>query len=134
MAAQDGRIEVGDQILAIANSSLVDCDQSEAAVAILARISNAVHLVVAKRAAQARGIMNLINSAQRGRPLPTPMTRSTSSLNQTNRWNQEEEEEEEDDDDNDDDSVGGARFGSKVSLGNGVSQKQSQHSVSVLNY
>ncbi|VDK40090.1 unnamed protein product, partial [Taenia asiatica] len=130
VAAQDGRIEIGDQILAIANSSLVNCDQSEAAVAILARISNAVHLVVAKRAAQGRGIMDLINSAQRGRPLPTPMIRSTSSLNQTNLWNQEEDDDDDEgEDEEDDDSVGGAQFGSKVSPGNGAPQKQSQQSV-----
>ncbi|VDM30521.1 unnamed protein product [Hydatigera taeniaeformis] len=130
VAAQDGRIEVGDQILSIATSSLVNCDQSEAAVAILARIPNAVHLVISKRAAQTRGIMNLINSAKRGRPLPTPMTRSTSSLNQVSRWNQEEEEGDDgDDDDDDDDSVEGVKFGSKVSLGNGSSQNRSQHSV-----
>ncbi|KAH9277536.1 Afadin [Echinococcus granulosus] len=128
VAAQDGRVEVGDQILAIANSSLVNCDQSEVAVSILARISTAVHLVVAKRAAQARGIMNLINSAQRGRPLPTTMARSTPSLNQASHWNQEEDDDEDEDDDDDDDGDG-VQFGSRVPLGNGASQRQSQQSL-----
>ncbi|CDS43666.1 myeloid:lymphoid or mixed lineage leukemia [Echinococcus multilocularis] len=127
VAAQDGRVEVGDQILAIANSSLVNCDQSEAAVSILARISTAVHLVVAKRAAQARGIMNLINSAQRGRPIPTTMARSTPSLNQASHWNQEEDDDEDEDDDDDDGD--GVQFGSRVPLGKGASQRQSQQSL-----
>nr|CDS26863.1 AFaDin (actin filament binding protein) [Hymenolepis microstoma] len=121
VAAQDGRLEYGDQILAIANSSLVNCDQSETAVAILARITNTVNLVVAKRAAQARGIINLINSAQSGRPLPNPMSRSNVSLNRTTSLNQVNIDDIDDDED-DDSEDGGARFGSKMSLGNSVSQ------------
>lgn len=97
-------------------------------MAILARIPNAVHLLVAKRAAQERGIMSLINSAQSGQPLPAPLARSTPTLyNKTSHMSRYEEE---DDDDDDDDGDDGAVFGSRVSLGNGVSQKQSQHSVS----
>nr|CDS29233.1 AFaDin (actin filament binding protein) [Hymenolepis microstoma] len=107
-AAQDGRLECGDQILAIANSSLVNCDQSETAVVILARITNTVHLVVAKRAAQARCIINLINSAQSGRPLPNPMSRSNVSLNRTTSLNQVNIDDINDDDD-DDNEDGGAR-------------------------
>ncbi|VDO09661.1 unnamed protein product [Rodentolepis nana] len=123
VAARDGRLEYGDQILAIANSSLVNCDQSETAVAILARITNTVHLVVAKRAAQARGIINLINSAQSGRPLPNPMSRSNVSLNRTTSLNHVNIDDIDDDDDDDDDSEDvGAKFGSRMSLGNSASQ------------
>uniref|UniRef100_A0A5K3FSM0 Ras-associating domain-containing protein n=1 Tax=Mesocestoides corti TaxID=53468 RepID=A0A5K3FSM0_MESCO len=120
VSASDGRLETGDQILAIANSSLVNCDQSEAAVAILARISNEVHLVIAKRAAQARGIITLINSAERGGVTPPPfstpyqstgaLTRSTPCLIQPARPNGSS------DDDDDDSETGGPQFGSRVSL------------------
>lgn len=89
-------------------------------MAILARIPATVHLVVAKRAAQARGIINLINSAQSGRPIPVPLSRSNPYLNQNTPINRLKEDDTEDDDDDSDD--GGARFGSRVSLGDAASQ------------
>ncbi|KAM7532954.1 hypothetical protein Aperf_G00000122408 [Anoplocephala perfoliata] len=121
VAAKNGGLEYGDQILAIANSSLVNCDQSEAAVAILARTPTTVHLVVAKQAAQARGIINLINSAQSGRPLQGPLNRSNPYLNRVGQTNRLEVDDSDDDDDDDND-IGGARFGSRVSLGDATSQ------------
>lgn len=88
---------------------------------ILARITNTVHLVVAKKAAQARGIVNLINSAQSGRPLPNPMSRSNASLNKTPSLSQVNIDDTDDEDD-DDSEEEGAKFGSRTSLGNAVSQ------------
>ncbi|VDL90881.1 unnamed protein product [Schistocephalus solidus] len=80
-AARDGRLETGDQILAIQNCPLIDCDQSEA-VKMLAHNSSdqaGVHMVVAKRAAQARGILNLINSGEDQSPVSARRRRHVKS-------------------------------------------------------
>ncbi|VDK88225.1 unnamed protein product [Dibothriocephalus latus] len=94
-AARDGRLETGDQILAVQNCPLIDCDQSEA-VKMLAHNSTdqtGVHMVVAKRAAQARGILNLINAGEDHDRLDYDVS---------------------DEDDSDDSEDSGPRFGSRI--------------------
>lgn len=136
VAAADGRLERGDQLLAIGQSSLVGCDQSEAAVTILSRLSDVVPLLVAKRAAQARGILSLINGAasnelaphlriaagrtqqnqQASMPGPN-MTGSTPCLSRVPVGVDNADSGDDDDDDADDsDEDVGPQFGSRQQL------------------
>nr|VZI08818.1 unnamed protein product [Spirometra erinaceieuropaei] len=151
-AERDGRLETGDQILAIQNCPLIDCDQSEA-VKMLAHNSSdqtGVHMVVAKRAAQARGILSLINSGNDQSPVSArrrlhakgaltgsrgaafgAMTRSTPCLNLASDHLGHSVSEEDDSDDSED---SGPRFGSRI-LPRGAPQtrrvaQQSMQSVS----
>lgn len=154
-AARDGRLETGDQILAIANSPLIDRDQSEA-VSILSKTTSDVPLVVSKQAAQARGIVNLIQAGggdvgpSNPRPQPPPpsmlipqqqpalrgalvnrqanMVRSTPDLNAVVSRQPRSVGESDDDSDDSDEDQSGAQFGSRI-LQTGVrhSRPEQQH-------
>ncbi|CAH8601835.1 unnamed protein product [Heterobilharzia americana] len=74
-ADRDGRLKTGDQILAIGNTSLIGCAQSDAVAKISkqSRPDDGVQLIIARKAAQYHKIIELI------RPATTAATTTTAT-------------------------------------------------------